>query len=105
MRGYVQSPQNPELKERFITSRSGIFQVSNLKAGDYVLTFGRKPYEKIPISIPPDASGLYRIGSLSLSSKVQEADIKETTALEEQVAAMKKQKKEFGDTKLFQVLV
>ena len=57
IRGYVRSPKDPTFEERFLTSRSGIFQAQNLSAGTYLLEFGRKPYETYEILIPDDVKG------------------------------------------------
>ena len=99
LRGYVQSPNDPSFKERLITSRSGIFQVPNLKPGRYVLSFGRKPYQNVPITIPDDAKGLYRLNSITLASKAagEQKEKKEKSALEEQIEAVKLAKKKKKD--------
>ena len=77
LRGHVTSPTDEKLKEKLITSRSGIFQVPNLKPGKYVITFGRRPYHDVEIDIPSDADGLYRISNITLKSKrVQRKTVK-----------------------------
>ena len=69
LRGHIVSPSNPDLKFKFITSRSGIFQVPNLNPGVYQLTFGKKPYESIDIEIPEDAEGLFKLGTQTVIKK------------------------------------
>ena len=88
------SPTDEKLKEKLITSRSGIFQVPNLKPGKYVITFGRRPYHDVEIDIPSDADGLYRISNITLKSKKgAKKNRKEKSALEEQIEARKREKK------------
>ena len=94
LRGHVTSPTDEKLKEKLITSRSGIFQVPNLKPGKYVITFGRRPYHDVEIDIPSDADGLYRISNITLKSKKgAKKNRKEKSALEEQIEARKREKK------------
>ena len=69
LRGHVTSVENTDLKLKFITSRSGIFQVPNLNPGVYQLSFGKKPYESIEITIPDDADGLFKLGSKTVIKK------------------------------------
>lgn len=95
LRGYVTSPTDDSLNEKLITSRSGIFQVSNLKPGKYILTFGKKPYKNIDIEIPSNADGLYRIDNLMLVSKEQsQQKIPQKSALEEQIEEKKRQNRQ-----------
>ena len=96
LRGYVTSTEDPSIKEKLITSRSGIFQVSNLKPGSYMITFGKKPYHDVPIDIPSDAEGLYRISPIKLTAKQggRKKRGREKSALEEQIEAQKKAKKQ-----------
>ena len=66
-RGFIHHQDTPSNKKRFITSRSGIFQASDLVPGEYVLTFGKKPYSPIKVTIPKNANGLYRLIDLQVN--------------------------------------
>lgn len=98
LRGYVTSPNDSSVNEKLITSRSGIFQVPNLKPGTYILTFGKKPYENIEIDIPSHADGLYRMDHLTLVSKdVSQNKSAQKSALEEQIEEQRRQRKQKKD--------
>ena len=84
-RGYIHNIDDPSNKIRFITSRSGIFQAANLVPGDYVLTFGKKPYELISIIIPKDANGLYRLSDQPIKKLDDITPYKDVSELESQL--------------------
>ncbi len=86
LRGTISSRTDPSVKEKLVTSRSGIFQVPNLKPGDYTISFGKKPYASVPITIPDDADGLYRLANIPLTT-IESTRPKgpEKTALEEEI--------------------
>ena len=64
-------------KQKFITSRSGIFQVANLMPGQYEITFGKKPYDSMSVTIPEDAEGLYRLSQLIVKKRLKPLDLVE----------------------------
>jgi len=59
-KGYVSSPTDPENRQRFVTSRSGIFQAANLMPGTYNLTFANQQYRPITMNIPVGSDGLFK---------------------------------------------
>ena len=70
VRGYVSSESDPTFNERFITSRSGIFQIPNLRSGQYSMSFGKRPYDDISFEVPEDADGLYRLSQFIVQERL-----------------------------------
>lgn len=52
----------------FFTNRTGRIRIDGLRPGTYVLTFPSLPQARVSVTIPPNTTGIYRIGTLRITS-------------------------------------
>ncbi|MEK9727997.1 MAG: hypothetical protein VW397_07840, partial [Candidatus Margulisiibacteriota bacterium] len=84
-RGYLVSKVTQK-KQRFITSRSGIFQVPNLIPGTYQITFSKNRYTSVDITVPDNADGLFRLNNLVIQRNLDvELDSDNESELQQQL--------------------